>query len=203
MAVAPQPFRVAPARRRSKLTLLAWVGVVCLIAVVAEVGFVTNGFGLGSLVGKGSHPSSPPYNPNPNNEMISGVTGSIVYNGGGVGNFPGLSGGQLCPRCPILPTVYANASPPVAGVWVYFNVTFTGSSPQTISNFTLTTSGSNPALFTLIGVYIYPHYSESATKLLFTSGSGSTVGLGLFAEATSIPGDGTTGYSLTFSVTSP
>jgi hypothetical protein len=202
MAVAPQRFRPAPARR-SKFTLLAWVGVVCLIAVVGEIGFVTNGFGLGSLVGKGSHPSPSPANPNPDNERITGMTGAIVYHGGGSGNFPGLSGGNLCPACPILPTVYANASPPVAGVWVYFNVTFTGTSPQSISNFTLTTSGSNPALFTLIGVYTAPRYSESATSLTFTSGRGSTIGLGVFAEATSIPGDGSTGYSLTFSVTSP
>jgi len=190
-------YRPRP-RRRSRLLL--WIVVVCVVAIVAEIGVVTNFFGLEGAFKKGGSSGSSGPNPNPYGELVTSVVGSIVYSGG-TDPFPSLAGSELCAGCPVLPKENSNVSPPVAELWVYFNVTFTGSIYTTISNFTLTTSGSNSSLFVLLGVYLYPQYSEAATTVGFTPGQ--TMGLGIHAMASSIPNDGSTGYALTLHLTSP
>jgi len=178
------------------------VGIACALAVVIEVGVVTNAFGLASL-GKstgGSGSNGP--NPNPSDEMVTSVVGAMTYNGGGADPFPNLQGTNLCAKCPVVPKVNANVTPAVAVLWVYFNISYSGSSDTTISNFTLTSSGSNASLFKLAGVFVYPRYSEPATEVLFNPGI-PPVGLGIELTSTSIPNDGTTGYALTFHLTSP
>jgi hypothetical protein len=190
----------SPYRRRRRWGALAWVGIGCLVAVLVEVGVVTNGFGL--LNPAPAAPPAPGPNPNPYGELIGKVLAAIIYNGQGPDPFPSLNGGELCVHCPELPKTNTSYNPPVAGIWFYFNVTNGGSNGTTISNFTLKTSGSDTSLFKLVGVVCcYPHYAETTASLYFTPGQ--TFGLGAYAYATLVPYDGPVGYNLTLHLTSP
>ena len=187
-----------PRRRRA---IVFWVAIACLLAVVIEVGAVTNVFGLGSLFGSKGGSSSPGAGPNPYDENITSVTGAIVFSQK-VDPFPQLNGASLCSQCPVAPTIDSSTDPAIAVLWVYFYVTYSGENYTTISNFTLTTSGGqNPTLFVLLGVFTGPYFSEPATLLGFSPGT--TYEVGLHIDATSIPYDGPSGYQLTFHVTSP
>jgi len=164
---------------------------------------VTGGFGLpGLLRPHGSGSSGPPGpGPNPFDENVTAVLSSIIY-GTGDHSFPSLQGVQLCGQCPAAPTENASYDPPVAGLWFYFNVTNVGSNWTYLANFTLTTSGSNPHLFTLAGVVCCsPTYSEIVLRIGFTPGA--HYGFRAYVIASSIPYDGATGYSLYFNATSP
>lgn len=191
-----------PRAPRPRRRLLTWVVIACVLAVVIEVAAVTNAFGLLSLGKANGSSGSTGTNPNPSGEMVTSVVASITYSGGGADPFPNLQGTNLCAKCPSLPTNNVAVTPAEAVLWVYFNVSFSGSSDITISNFTLTSSGPNASLFKLAGVYVYPRYSEPATEVLFNPGI-PPVGLGIEVTSTSIPDDGATGYSLTFHLTSP
>lgn len=194
-----------PRRRRG---LLTWVAVVCVAAVLVEVGAVTNGFGLAPLLfpskGTSTGPSGP--NPNPYNETILAVDASIVY-GVGRGTFPNVSGGvNLCNLCPVLPKENTSYDPPVAGFWFFVNVTNEGANGTYLANFTLGTSGSDPHLFRMVGVVCCaPHYEEVVTKIYFTpvDTAGSKFGLAAYAIASSIPSTVSGGYTLYFNSTSP
>lgn len=191
------PLTPRPRRRRR---IILGVVVACVAAVVLEVAAVTDGFGLGALLGPKGSSSSGGGGPNPYNENVTSVVGSITYSEK-TDPFPQLDGQSLCSHCPLTPTIDANVTPAVAEVWVYFYLTYTGSNYTTISNFTVTTSGQNTSLFQLLGVFTGPYFSEPAPQLGFPPGAEYEVGLHL--QAASIPYDGPTGYQLTFHVTSP
>jgi hypothetical protein len=207
MSVAPRPG-YGPPRPRRRRRVLAWIGVACLAAVVIEVGATTDLFGLGGLLkSSGTTSGSPGPNPNPYNEIVYSVLGAIDYTDGNR-TLLGLEGAELCSRCPAVPLVNENYSPPVAGVWFYFNITNDGSNWTTLSHFQVSTSGSDPELFVLVAVVCcYPGYSENVTLSgpgfsPATEGSQPT-GLAGYAIALSIPYDGAAGYNITFSATSP
>lgn len=196
------PFRPAP-RRRTRL--VTWAVVACVAAVLIEVGAVTNGFGLAPLLfppsKPGPGPGPPGPNPNPYNMTIFGVISAITY-AKDPDSFPSLQGVNLCNRCPELPPENTNYTPPVAGVWFYFNVTNDGLNTTNISNFTLTTSGASPHLFKLVGVVCCsPKYEEVVTTIDFVHDE--TFGLGGLATASSVPDTAVGGYTLYFNVTSP
>lgn len=199
-----QSYRLSPpvSPRRRRRRLIVWAAVACVAAVLIEVGAVTDLFGFGWFGKSGTSTPSPPPNPNPYDENITSVLGSIAYSGSGTDPFPILNGGQLCPACPIAPKEDTSVDPPVASVWVYFNVTYTGTNDTTISNFTLSTSGSDPGLFELLGVFAPPAFGETVTLVTFWSGH-ATWELAFHASASSIPNDGSAGYQLTLHVTSP
>lgn len=203
MTGVPASAPAGPRRRRSRLL---WVAVACGLAVVVEVAVFTNAFGL--IVAKsssGGTPVGPPPGPNPNpyNESITGVNTTITYyEKNATGYFPALEGKQLCPACPERPKTNYNYTPPAAGFWFYVNVTNTGNTDEELSNFSLTTSGPNAALFVLVVVLCcYPLYGEETYALSFLSGA--TWSLAAYVIAAAIPDDGTTGYALTFSAVSP
>lgn len=183
--------------------LLRWIAVICVVAVVAEVGWVTSGFGVAGLFHKGGGSGSSVPDLNPGDEKIVAVVASITWSGKGTNPFPSLNGGELCGPCPLLPRVNDNVTPAVDGLWVYFNVTNSASNSSQIRNLTLSTSGSDATLFALSGeaagdgLYCCyaSHYGESVAGLLF--GAGQTWGVAIFVYATSIPYDGSAGYSLT------
>jgi len=202
----PSP-RPRPGRRPR---ILLWVLVACLAAVVIEVGAVTDGFGIGSLLASRGPSSSGSPGPNPYGEEVTAVYASL--SGSGAGSFPSLEGTNLCliPACPATPKEDTTYDPPVAGMWFFFNVSNVGSTGAYLSNFTLTTSGSEPHLFELVAVKCCyagsgaSSYGEVVTSVYFTSsGSGSYHGLAAYAIAASIPDDGPTGYALYFNATSP
>jgi len=189
-----------PRPPRSRRRLVLWAVIACVLAVLLEVAAVTDGFGLLNK-GKGSSGPTGP-GPNPYGEMVTSVEASITYSGGGTDPFPNLQGTNVCGKCPVLPKDDTNLAPPVALVWVYFNVSYSGSTDAKIANFTLTSSGDNASLFKLVGVFVYPTYDEPVPEVLFNPGM-PTLGLALEMTSTSIPNDGTTGYALTFHLTSP
>lgn len=203
MAVLSE-LRIVPGPRRSRHALLKVAAVGCALAVLVAVAFETDGFGLAGLIGSGGSSSGPPGpNPNPYNEEITNVTGKLTYTGSASGYLHGLAGFRLCGPCPILPAENASFSPPVAGLWVYFNVTNVGTTYTDIANFTLnTTTGGNATLFVLFAVVCcYPHYEEDTSEIGFVPSQ--TQGIGIYLEAQSVPDDGPTGYALSFLATSP
>lgn len=195
---------VVPHRRPPRL--LRWVAVICVAAVVAEVGWATSGFGLAGLFHRGGGGGSGP-NLNPYGEEIVSVVASLSWTGSGRNPFPILAGGELCGHCPALPRTNSNVSPPIIGLWVYFNVTNSGPNESQVRNATITTSGSNPYLFSLqgeaAGQGIYccyaDHYGESQAGVLFAPSQ--TWGLAVFFYAASIPYDGSAGYTVTIHFT--
>jgi hypothetical protein len=205
MASSSPVISYRPPRRRPGL--LTWIAVVCVVAVLIEVGAVTNGFGLAHLLfpSKGTSPGPSGPNPNPYNETILAVTASIVY-GTGRGEFPALQGTDLCNLCPALPLENASYDPPVAGFWFFFNVTNEGTNGTHIGNFTLGTSGSEPHLFRMVNVVCCsPRYEEVVTAVYFTpvGTTGSSFGLAAYVIASSIPPTVLGGYTLYFNSTSP
>lgn len=189
-------------RARRRRSVLLWAALACAVAVVIEVGAVTNAFGLLNKPGSGGSSGPPGPNPNPYDENVTSLVGALAYHGSGQSPFPSLNGvANLCVHCPIAPMARSNGTTTVAVVWIYFNVTYTGSNNTHIANFTLTTSGSDPDLFTLIGVFV-PPYGEASTQITFWQDH-PTWAMLVQAEATSIPNDGSTGYQLTLGMTSP
>jgi hypothetical protein len=196
------PFALTPTRRpRRPHFLLKLVAVGCVVAVLVEIGIFTSGFGLVGLLGRSSS-GSPGPNPNPYGEMITGVSLQVDYTGPSSNYYTLPQGPQLCGPCPIAPPENPSFSPPVAGLWVYFNVTSTSTNYTTLSHFGLTTSGANASLFELYGVVCCaPSYLENVEMVGFP---GSVeYGLAFYAICSSVPNDGPTGYSLTLTATSP
>jgi hypothetical protein len=194
-------------RTRRRRGLIIWVAVACIAAVVIEVGAVTDGFGIPGLLQRGGGSSSGPSGPNPNpyDENITAVLASIAY-GGSAQPFPSLAGTNLCLGCPVAPKENPTYDPPVAGLWIYFNVTNVDSTLAYLANFTLATSGSEPSLFGLVSVVCCysPHgtsYGETVSRVVFAPDA--TIGFAAYAIAASIPNDGPTGYILYFNSTSP
>jgi hypothetical protein len=200
MAVAPNLPSPGLARRRARRSLLTWVAVGCIAAVLIEVALFTNGFGL--LAAKSTGGSTPPGpNPNPYEVNVTGLSSDLAYSGGGTNPFPALVDGQLCNRCPVAPKENANYSNLGSVLFIYFNVTNTGSNWTTLGNFTLTTSGTNPHLFTLQSITVGPSYNEPTTLTGFTPGQ--TKALLAFVSASTLPANGGVGYALTLHMTCP
>jgi hypothetical protein len=181
------------------------LAAVASVVIVLAVGAATNWFWFASATsgggggGGGGH-SGP--GPNPYNETISAVYSSVTYNGASSGYFAALDGKDLCGPCPTLPTTDYNYSPAVSGFWFFFNVTSSAGAYVTLSNFTVTTRGSDPTLFTLSRVVCCsPSYSEVTVRLGFTPGA--EWGLAAFAYALAIPDVGPAGVALYFNATSP
>jgi hypothetical protein len=193
-----------PRRRRG---LMVWIAVACIAAVVIEVGAVTDGFGIPGLLQPQGTSSPPPTGPNPNpyGEPIVAIWASVAY-GSSAQPFPNITNTNLCHDCPLTPKENTAYDPPVAGLWIYFNVTNVDATSANLGNFSLNTSGSEPALFELVSVVCCysphgPSYGEVVTRVSFTPGM--TFGFAAYAFAVSIPYDGTTGYSLYLNSTSP
>jgi hypothetical protein len=175
---------------------LLWAGVVCVAAVMVEVGIVTDGF---DLIRKPSAATSPPAPlTNPYNETIQYVNVSINYSGSAPTGLIDPST-NICPGCPGLPLYDTYYSPPRAGVWFYFNISNPSKTAYaTLANFTITTSGANPGLFTLIGIdSSYPEYDENVTNTWPAVPPMQNLSFAGLATATSLPYDGPTGYTLT------
>jgi len=194
---------------RRKGRLLIWVAVACVAAIVVEAGAVTNGFGLlrarSGTSGGGNNTTGP--DPNPFHEKVTAVVGGLTYSGGGTNPFPALAGGELCSKCPELPKENSSYSPPVAGLWFFFNVTVTGHNASHLGNFSLTTSGSNPSLFKLVGVLCCyttksVRYAEQVLSIYVIPGN-PPIGLAVYVIASLVPSDGGVGYALTLHMTSP
>jgi hypothetical protein len=191
--------RIAAARRPLPIVLAA----ILSAEIVIGAGIATDWFWFGPASGSStSGGGKPGPNPNPYNETILGVWASINYTDAASGYFTALQGLDICGHCPARPFTDYNFSPPVAGFWFYFNVTNNGSQYETISNFTVATSGANPSLFTPGFVACcYPSYELTTAKVGFTPGE--TFALAGFVHAASIPDVGPSGFVLYFNVTSP
>lgn len=176
------------------------LGVVLCAEIVLWTGVATNWFGPATAGGSGTNPPGP--NPNPYNELIRGVVVNVTYTGNLSGYFPALENQDVCGRCPALPFMDDNYTPPVAGFWFYFNVTNDAAYYETIANFTLSTSGTNPELFVPgYAKCCYPWFESYAAMVGFTPGQ--TFGLAAFVYAPSIPDVGSSGFVLYFNVTAP
>lgn len=173
------------------------------------LGRATSWYGLVPYSASTSHGGTvhtPPSGPNlnPYNEAVQAVLASITYNGNSSGYFAALEGTQLCDRCPVVPHTDDLFSPPFVGFWFYVNVTNSANQWETLTNFTVSTSGTDPTLFTLEWVVCcYPLYQY----LVLADGAGftahQTLGLGVFTEAAQLPDVGPSGFTLDFNVTSP
>jgi hypothetical protein len=182
------------------------VALVCVAAVVVEIGATTHFFGL---LQPASGAGGPHSNLNPYHELIFAVNSTIAYNSGESGYFPALDGTELCPfhicpKTPVLVTKNGNTS---IGIFFYVNVTNTGASDESLGNFTLTTSGADPQLFSLAVFCCYssssPSYTEPFSKWT-DAAPGAIVGLEGYAYSlTVIPYTGAGGYSLVLGSTSP
>jgi hypothetical protein len=195
--------------RRRRGGIFRWAVVACVAAVLIEVGAVTDGFGIPAAIRHGGGSSSGPgFDPaNPYDENVTEILSSISY-GGGREVFPALQGSDLCdPGCPEAPTeMFFNYTPPVAGLWFYFNVTNVGPNISVLSNFTLSSSGPDPHLFVLAGITCcYPTYEEEVGSTDFgPSGSDwDAWGFSALVVSSYIPSDGPTGYVLYLNSTSP
>ncbi len=194
------PGRSLPPVRRP-LRLLRWVAVACVAAVLIEAGAVTDGFGIPSLLARHSSPSSAP-NPNPFEEKVLAVDPKLVYGMGGASTFSFPNGADLCSRCPMVPVVNTNVTPAVAGVWVYFNITYHGQNYTHVANFSVSTSGANGNLFTLGCVSLQSsRCNEQLVGLSFLHNQ--TWAVEVYVYAASVPYNGGDGYTITFRMTSP
>ncbi len=167
-------------------------------------GIATDWFWWGPATGSGASGGGghSGFNPNPYNESIREVVGGIDYLGASSGYFSALQGQDICGHCPALPFVDENYSPAEAGFWFYFNVTNNGTQWETISNFSITTSGSNPGLFKPGWVACcYPLYAQATVTVGFAGNQ--TWSLAGFVLAPSLPDVGPAGFVLYFNVTSP
>ncbi len=181
--------------------MFLWAAVGCVAAVLIEVALFTNGFGLVRSAATGGGTPSPGPNPNPYAVNVTSVTAALVFNGKGTNPFPFLVGGELCSRCPQAPQANANYSSEGAVLLVYFNVTNSGENWTTLGNFTLTTSGPNPSLFTLNSMQVGPAYGEPTPQIGFTPGQ--TDGLLAFISVGNLTSNGGVGYALTLHMTCP
>lgn len=185
---------------RVAATKVPWtflLGAVLAAEIVVWTGVATNWFGLAPGASSGTTPGP---NPNPYNEVVQGVIANVTYSGNLSDYFPALQNQEVCGHCPAQPFMDDNYSPPVAGFWFYFNVTNTAAYYESIGNFTLSTSGANPQLFTPgYAKCCYPHYLSYAAAAGFTPDQ--TFGLEVFVYATSLPDVGPSGFILYFNVT--
>ena len=184
------------------------VSIVCVAALVLEVGFVEGWFALPKSKAGTNVP-----NLNPFGDQIFSVTGSVAYHpaetDGASGYFPALDNQSLCPGlCPLPAQIFvspANASQWLVGMKIYFNVTNKGTSGDayTLANFTLEASGADPHLFALVILCCAGSgYQEPVTSLYVTSGA--TYGfLAVAASTTALPDAGGGGYELYLNATSP
>ena len=180
------------------------LGVIICVEIVVWMGVGTDWFGWGpshvgtsSGNGNGSSPSL-----NPFNETIQSVLAGIRYDGNRSGYFPALDGTDVCGHCPALPFTDENYAPAVAGFWFYFNVTNTAPVFESISNFSLSTSGANPGLFTPGGLACcFPSFGSPTIAVGFLPGQ--TLGLAVFVHAPTIPNVGPAGFTLFFNATTP
>ena len=160
------------------------------------------GYGLGgsSSAPPNTTPSGP--DPNPYNEALNAVVGSIVYSGNATGYFSGIEGINLCGPCPVVPHAYPGVTPTVAGLSFAFNLTNTGGSYHTLSRFSLTTTNSqNQSVYHLGGLYCCaPAFDETVTLIGILPGQ--TVEFLMYVFASSVPSNGGQGYSLEFIGTS-
>ncbi len=207
MSGTPPDPTIRRLRRRRRGGIFRWAVVACVVAVLVEVGAVTNGFGVPAALGRhGGSGSGPGVDPaNPYDVNVTAIRAAIVY-GGGVQVFPALQGTDLCPGCPESPRENTNFTPPVAGIWFYFNVTNVGNNISQITSFALSSSGTNPHLFVLVGVLCcYPSYEEEVGNTTFgAEGSDwDSWGFEALAVAAYLPYNGGLGYELYFNATSP
>jgi hypothetical protein len=189
-------------RARAATAKVPWtllLGVVLAAEIVVWTGVATNWFGpVPGVPGT----TSPGPNPNPYNETVAAVIANVTYTGNLSGYFPALQNENVCGHCPALPFMDDNYTPAVAGFWFYFNVTNNAAYYETFVNFTLTTSGANPQLFTPGYVRCcYPGYESYAAQVGFTPGM--TWGVEAFVYAASLPNVGPSGFVLYFNVTAP
>ncbi|MGP8078064.1 MAG: hypothetical protein ACLQD8_00745 [Thermoplasmata archaeon] len=123
------------------------VGIACAVAVLLEVGAVTDFFGLVHHASGSKAPTGPDLNPH--HEMILDVVWAVDYTGASKNYFSQINGASFCPECPELPNSYAQYSPPEIGIYFYFNVTNTAVGDESFSLPTLGTSGPDAALFNI------------------------------------------------------
>lgn len=201
----------APVRRRIRFrrpgagAAKRHFGLVLSAVLSAEIvlwaGVGTDWFGLAAS-GSSSGTTAQGPNPNPYNETVQHVYADVTYTGNLTGYFPALEGVDICNHCPARPFTDDEFTPPVAGFWFYFNVTNKASYDESITNFTLATSGANPELFVpgyaLVG---YPTYLSRAARVQFLPDQ--TIGMAAFVYAVSIPDVGPGGFVLYFNVTAP
>ena len=168
--------------------------------MLIEVGVVTSGFGL-LRSGSSSGPSSP--NLNPNKEAILAIFSAVTYRGSGSGYFSNLTDRNLCAgTCPlVLASVPANRSE--FGIFFYLNVTNNASSTERLANFSLSTGGANPDLFSFaVGCCFHDNYSEDVSVL--DALPHTTTGLRGFVFTNEvIPYTSAGGYTVYFNSTSP
>lgn len=201
-----RPSRLRAAAKRHPAMLA--VGIVCAIAVIAEIGAVTDAFGL---LHPGSSSTSPtPPDLNPYSETFLAITSEVKYGAGGSDYFPEFEGQPICgAKCPGLPVVFTGFASPVIGLFFYFNVTNTASVAANFSLPALGVVGGNTAGFVLVTYCCYTStnvpYSEQLTagSQLAPHGSlGSVVGLrGFIYSAVSLPENTAGGYAFYFNVT--
>jgi len=188
--------------------LLFVVAIVCVAAIVVEVGIAEGWFALPK-----STPGSNVPNLNPYHDQIFSVTGSVAYHpaetGGAVGYFPALDNQSLCPGvCPLSAQIFvnpSNASDWLVGLKIYFNVSNTDpeGNAYTLANFTLEASGATPHLFSVVMLCCAGSgYQEPLTSIYFTSGA--TYGfLAVAYSTTALPEAAGGGYDLFLNATSP
>ena len=180
---------------------LLLAGLVCLAAVLVEVGALTGWFGLGGFPWGSRGPSVP--NLNPDHERILAITGNTTYFGSVSGYFPAITGTSLCgPSCPELPRIWPSDGilPAEVGVFFYYNVTNTAKVDVNLSMPVLATSGANPTLFFLQTFCCYSTVNPPYVELIDSSlefPPQLTLGFEGYAYTTvDLPATASGGYSL-------
>jgi len=182
---------------RRPWTLL--LGAILSAELVIWAGIGTDWFAWG---GRSTTRTPPSPNLNPFNDSVQSVLAGINYTGNLTGYFAALEGNEICGHCPAHPFTNENFSVPVVEFRFFFNVTNSATQWEAITNFTLVTSGTDPGLFTPGGGRCcYPTYTILTGYVDFSPGQ--TIGLAVYAYASSLPDVGPPGFVLYFNVTSP
>ena len=171
-----------------------------ITAIVLLAGLFTGWFGLGSTnPGGGALGTGPDLNPH--GEAVNGVYLSIQYSGNSTGYFVVRPSGNLCTGCPMVPALDDRFGTPLVSLFVYFNLTNSGTEYHELSGWNLTDpgySGADP--FSLRAVLCCaPLYGESSA--LVGAAPGQTVPLAFYFTAEEVPANGGDGFSLDVSAT--
>jgi hypothetical protein len=176
-------------RGRSRIIVAAVALAVIVLVAVLVLAWVDRPAGNGST-------GSPYPNPNPGKIPVVGIHAALNYSGATSDYFEIVEGANLCPQCPIVPSEDFQFTPPVAGFWVFFNVTNLGTAYHTVDQFKLLSPTYNGSpVFTIHAVFCCgPGYEEPASFVGLTPGQ--TMGLGVLVQAVTVPANGSSGYSL-------
>ncbi|HZY91612.1 MAG TPA: hypothetical protein VFG07_02390 [Thermoplasmata archaeon] len=181
-----------------------WFVAACVLEIAVIIffaGVLTGWFGLGAANSGPSANAGP--NPNPFSEPVTRVSAALTYTGNGSGYLTISPSGNICSRCPLLPTEDLRFGSPIATLQVFLNLSNTGGSYHEIANWTVLTMNYNgPDPFYVRAVLCCaPNYVESADLIGVVPGD--TLALAILIAANEIPSNQGQGFQLEFHANSP